>query len=527
MGDRWLTHIAAGAEIARAHLAVGRQLFDDREARGIRERLEELYVIHAVTISMGLDIDNNRYIRDAPVVAIGLREHGVETAALPVAIIGAGPVGLAAAAELAKRGAEPLIFEAGETVGASVRRWGHVRVFSPWRYDVDPAAREILERAGWRAPDPDAYPTGRELVDLYLEPLARTGEIAPYLRLRHEVIAVAREGFDKMKTAGRELAPFRITARTPAGEQTFFARAVIDASGTYRLPNPIGASGVAARGEARAASRIHYGIVDVLGDGATRYAGRRVAVVGSGHSAFDVLIDLAALADRDPSTRLTWIVRRPFADSKYGGETNDALPARGALGSRMRGLVERGVVRQEVLRVSEVRSTDDAVWLSDDARELGPFDEVIAVTGFRPDLVPLRELRVALDDVLEAPPALAPLIDPNVHSCGTVPPHGARDLAHPEKDLYIVGMKSYGRAPTFLMLTGYEQVRSIASALVGDTHGAEHVELVLPQTGVCSGGTDCCDDAATDCGSPTSTCCGTTDAALIPVGALTAPARRS
>jgi hypothetical protein len=192
----------------------------------------------------------------------------------------------------------------------------------------------------------------------------------------------------------------------------------------------------------------------------------------------------------------------------------------------MRSLVKRGAVRQEVLRIGDVRSTDGGVFLMDDARELGPFDEIIATTGFRPDLAPLRELRVILDDILEAPPTLAPLIDPNVHSCGTVPPHGARELAHPEKDFYIAGMKSYGRAPTFLMLTGYEQVRSIACALVGDTYGAEHVELVLPQTGVCSGGSDCCDDAATDCGSPASTCCGTSDAtsgrSVISVDALTA-----
>jgi hypothetical protein len=189
----------------------------------------------------------------------------------------------------------------------------------------------------------------------------------------------------------------------------------------------------------------------------------------------------------------------------------------------MRGLVQRGVVRQEVLRISELRTTSDGVYASDGDREVGPFDQIIGTTGFRPDLAPLRELRVRLDDILEAPPALAPLIDPNVHSCGTVPPHGARELAHPEKDFYIVGMKSYGRAPTFLMLTGYEQVRSIVSALVGDVAGAANVELVLPQTGVCSGGpgSDCCDDAATDCGSPTSSCCGTSDV-VIPLTALTA-----
>jgi thioredoxin reductase len=442
---------------------------------------------------------------------------------LPIAIIGAGPVGLAAAAQVVRRRATPLVLEAGAAVGASVLGWGHVRIFSPWKYNVDAAARELLDRAGWVAPNGEEYPTGRELVESYLRSLAATPEIAPYLRLRHRVTAVTRLGFDKMKTIGREEAPFAITVGTASGEQQILARAVIDASGTYTLPNPLGASGTHASGEARAADRIFYGIADVLGRERARYAGRRVLVVGSGHSAFDVLIDLARLAEAEPRTTITWLVRRPFADSKYGGAANDALPARGALGARMRELVERGVVRQEVLRIAELRTTSNGIHVSDGARDLGPFDEIIGTTGFRPDLAPLRELRVRLDDILEAPPVLAPLIDPNVHSCGTVPPHGARELEHPEKDFYIAGMKSYGRAPTFLMLTGYEQVRSIVSALVGDAAGAANVELVLPQTGVCSGGpgSDCCDDAASDCGSPTSTCCGTNDA-VIPLTALTA-----
>jgi thioredoxin reductase len=448
----------------------------------------------------------------------------VDRVSLPVAVIGAGPVGLAAATELITRGVTPLILEAGATAGASVRKWGQVRVFSPWKYDVAPAARQLLEANGWREPDGETYPTGRELVDLYLAPLAATPEIAPHIRFLHRVTSITRQGFDKMKTSGREDVPFAITVMTPSGEQVLHARAVIDASGTYGVPNPLGASGAPALGEAQAARRIHYGIADPLGSDRVRYAGKRVAVVGSGHSAFDVLIDLAELADRE-GTAITWIVRRAFADAKYGGAENDALPARGALGTRMRALVERGTVRQEVLRIAEVLSNDDGVFLRDDARELGPFDEIIATTGFRPDLAPLRELRVSVDEILEAPPALAPLIDPNVHSCGTVPPHGARELAHPEKDFYIAGMKSYGRAPTFLMLTGYEQVRSIACALVGDTYGAEHVELVLPQTGVCSGGSDCCDDGGTDCGSPDSICCGTT-ASVIPASALTTASRR-
>ena len=406
---------------------------------------------------------------------------------LPIAIIGGGPVGLAAAAELVRRGATPLVLEAGSSVGASVLEWGHVRIFSPWKYDIDPAARELLGAAEWSEPDGEAYPTGRELVDRYLAPLADT--LGPLVRLRHRVRAVARSGFDKVKTDGRDGPPFAITVDTPAGEERILARAVIDASGTYGIPNPLGGSGVPARGEAALASRIQYGIADPLGRDRARYDGTRVLVVGSGHSAFDVLIDLAELS----TPKVTWLVRRPMDADKYGGAENDALPARGELGARMRGLVDRGAVTQVVLRIAALRETPAGVFVSDGANEIGPFDRIIATTGFRPDLAPLRELRIRLDDVLEAPPALAPLIDPNVHSCGTVPPHGARELGHPEKDFYIAGMKSYGRAPTFLMLTGYEQVRSIACALTGDLKGAESVELVLPETGVCSGGSDCCD----------------------------------
>src|SRR5437762_6076613 len=317
---------------------------------------------------------------------------------LPVVVIGAGPVGLAAAAQLRKRGVTPLVLEAGPTVGASVLRWGHVRIFSPWKYDVDPAARELLASSGWTEPHGAGYPTGRELVDEYLAPLARA--LGDSIRLEHRVTSVARLGFDKLKTDGRDAAPFAVTVATPQGERVVLARAVIDASGTYGIPNPLGASGVPARGEAAAARRIHYGIADPLDRDRDRYAGKRVLVVGGGHSAFDVLIDLAQL----PATPITWLVRRPFADAKYGGAENDALPARGALGTRMRGLVDRGAVAQVVMRIAALRITAEAVYVSDGTRELGPFDEIIATTGFRPDLAPLRELRLRLDDILHAPP---------------------------------------------------------------------------------------------------------------------------
>jgi hypothetical protein len=427
---------------------------------------------------------------------------------LPVAVIGAGPVGLAAAAHLVSRGEVPIVLEAGPQVGTAVRQWAHVRVFSPWRYNVDAAAAAMLAKSGWTMPDPDHLPTGRELLAEYLEPLAALPEIQPSLRLGARVLSVSRRGVDKLRTESRDAAPFVLRVRTsPGEEQDILARAVIDASGTSGSPNPLGADGTAARGETDRGDHVFYGIPDVLGIHRRRYAGRRVAVVGSGHSALNTLLDLAELVKAEPRTAVTWIVRRPPPARVFGGGAADALPARGALGQQARRLLDRGGVRLVVGRVGALARTPGGVALLEEAGStLATVDEVVAVTGLRPDLAPLRELRLELDPIMEAPRALAPLIDPNLHSCGTVPPHGEAELRHPEPGFYVVGMKSYGRAPTFLMLTGYEQVRSIACALTGDTAGAATVELTLPETGVCSGpsvsSSGASDSVASCCGGP-------------------------
>jgi SAM-dependent methyltransferase/thioredoxin reductase len=417
-----------------------------------------------------------------------------------IAVIGAGPVGLAAAAHLVAKGETPIVLEAGDSVGAQVLAWGHVPVFSPWRYNVDPVAAAMLRVSGWKEPEPDVLPTGAEIVADYLRPLAALPQIAPHLRLGARVLAVARAGFDKMTTSGREAAPFELRVRSAAGEETLLARAVIDASGTYGVPNPLGANGLMAIGELACRHRIFSGIPDVLGVHRRRYAGRRTLVVGSGHSAFNTLLDLAELAATSPDTAITWAVRRGEVGAMYGGGEADALPARGRLGARLRALVDAGRVRLVTgFRIAELRDSGAGVTVLDaGGRALGPFDEIVAATGFRPDLAMLGELRLDVDPAVESPRALAPLIDPNVHSCGTVPPHGAGELRHPEPGFYVVGMKSYGRAPTFLMLTGYEQVRSVVAELTGDLEAAQRVELTLPATGVCSstpaaaGETACC-----------------------------------
>jgi thioredoxin reductase len=432
----------------------------------------------------------------------------------PTVVIGAGPIGLAAAAHLAARDEPFVVLEAGPSVGASILKWAHVRVFSPWRYVVDPASVALLERAGWTSPSPEGLPTGGSFVAGYLEPLAALPEIAPHLRFDARVTAVARQGFDRMKTPGREGAPFVVRVQTADDEEELLAKAVIDASGTYTTPNPLGGNGLPAIGEQMQADHIVYGIPDVLERDRVRYAGRRVMVVGSGHSAFNALIDLGKLVDDSPETRVTWVVRRADLRQLFGGEANDALPARGALGTAVRRMVEAGTLTLVTgFNVYKVTASSGGIVVSSLDRELSPVDEIIGATGFRPDLALFSELRLDLDPTVEATPALAPLIDPNLHSCGTVYPHGEAELRHPEPGFYVVGMKSYGRAPTFLMLTGYEQVRSVVAAIAGDMEAARNVELVLPATGVCSSDLDdspaCCGSEPAEAVAPAEAiCCG-------------------
>jgi threonine dehydrogenase-like Zn-dependent dehydrogenase len=413
------------------------------------------------------------------------------TSALPVAVIGAGPVGLAAAAQLLARGIEPLVLEAGAEVGAAVRAWGHVRMFSPWAFNTDAAARALLAAEGWTAPDPDAFPTGAQLVERYLAPLAATAALRRRVRTGARVIGVARQAFGRLRDGeGRDAAPLLLHIETEGGVEAIAACAVIDCSGTWHAPNPAGCHGMPAPGEVAASDRIAYGIPDVLGADRAAHAGRTTLVVGAGHSAMNAVLDLVELARTEPSTRILWAFRRPLGAINFGGGARDALAQRGVLGARAQALVESGAVTALApFLIDGITETEGALAVTgkQDGRAVTVrADRMVVATGFRPDLSFLREVRLGLDPAVEATPALAPLIDPNLHSCGTVRPHGEAELRHPEAGFYIAGMKSYGRAPTFLLATGHEQVRSIAAFLAGDVEAARRVELVLPETGVCA-----------------------------------------
>jgi thioredoxin reductase len=448
------------------------------------------------------NIDNRRIIEGVVVTT------SAHVPKLPVVVIGAGPVGLAAAAHLLGGGIEPLVLEAGERPGAAVREWAHVRLFSPWSEVVDPAAEKLLAPTSWVRPDGDSYPTGGDWAELYLQPLADV--LGDRVRLGVRVTGVSRTGRDRVVDADREQQPFTVHLRaTDGGEERLLAHAVIDASGTWSTPNPLGADGLPVPGERAAAGRISYRVPDLGSQEARhRFAGKRIAVLGSGASAFTALAQFGELAKAAPGTHAVWVLRRGLGADTFGGGEADQLPERGALGLRAKATVEAGHATAVTgFRTSAVEQDGDGrlVLTGEDGRRLDPVDEVVALTGLRPDLSFLSELRLSLDERLQAPVELAPLIDPNVHSCGTVYPHGAKELSHPEQGAYLVGMKSYGRAPTFLALTGYEQVRSIAAALAGDHEAAARVELTLPETGVCKGSgllEETQNDDAGCCGAP-------------------------
>jgi len=419
---------------------------------------------------------------------------------LPVAIIGAGPVGLAAAAHLTIRKQPVIIFEAGTTVASNILSWKHIRVFSPWRYNIDKAARQLLNETTWENPDDNGLPTGEELYKEYLKPLSEHASLRDRIILNSRVLSVGRKNIDKMKTAGRGDVPFVLQVQINGEMKLYEAKAVVDASGTWNSPNPVGSGGTYAIGEVENRDRIYYGIPDILNEHADRYRNKHILVVGSGHSSINAVLELDRLKDRHPETHIHWVLRKKKIQDVYGGQENDALEARGALGIRIEQLVNNDRVSVytpfQIQKMVKREGKLTIIGLQYDQEFALPgIDEIISSTGSRPDFSFIREVRLNIDVALESVAEIADLIDPNIHSCGTVRAHGEKELRQPEKDFYIVGSKSYGRAPTFLMATGYEQVRSIAAAIDGDVEAARNVELDLPETGVCSvdvGSTACC-----------------------------------
>ncbi|ALC81193.1 MULTISPECIES: NAD(P)-binding domain-containing protein [Bacillus] len=406
------------------------------------------------------------------------------SANLPTVIIGAGPVGLAAAAHLNKYGQSYLILEKGSKAGSNILEWGHVQLFSPWEFNIDQAAKELLLQTEWKEPEASKLPKGIELVNEYLKPLANLPQLKENIIYHAEVTAITKKNMDKIKSALRDEAPFVIYANVNGITKKFEAKAVIDASGTWNHPNPPFADGIWRNEELK--KKVHTNIPNVKRK-TELFKNKHVAVIGSGHSALNTLIDLTELIEEYPDTKISWIIRKQQVQEAFGGEENDELAARGALGSKTHQIVDNGLVTvftgfnvEEIIELDGVFTIESSKGVS-----VSEIDEIIVNTGARPNFTFLKELRIDVDPIVESTTKLAPLIDPNLHSCGTVRPHGEKELRQPEQNFYITGVKSYGRAPTFLMATGYEQVRSIAAYISGDIEEATKVNLQLPETGVC------------------------------------------
>ena len=268
------------------------------------------------------------------------------------------------------------------------------------------------------------------------------------------------------------------------------ARAVIDASGTWGTPNPLGSDGYPAAGEAEHADRIPYGIPDLRPPERRPVRGKHVAVAGRGASAQNVLVRWRS----SPSSTRTrgsagWSAATTPATPSAAVTTTSSSSAAPSATRRNAWWPAGPVTTVTGFRTARVDDAADGrlTLVSVDGQRVDDVDEVVVVTGFRPDHSWLSEVHLALDGELSAPVGLAPEIHPAYHSCGSVSPHGANLLRQPEGDLYLVGMKSYGRAPSFLTLTGYEQTRSVVAEIAGDHEAAARVELVLPETGVCGG----------------------------------------
>lgn len=412
---------------------------------------------------------------------------------LPVAIIGGGPVGLSAAAHLKKSNQPFILFETGRQIGSNILKWGHVRLFSPWEYNIDKVAESLLREAQLPIPNKSDVPYGKEIIEDYLKPLANLPGIKEHIHLNSKVIAIGRSGLDKMKDAKREELPFSIQVVENGKFKLYEAKAVIDASGTWQSPNPVGSGGIFALGEVINRAQIYYGMPDINEADKDKYANKTTLVVGGGHSAIGTILALNDLVQKYPNTKIHWVLRKRQVSDVYGGQEADKFKARGALGIQIEKLVNSGAIEIHTpVYIHEIEKSKDQLVVKGlkhkDLFVLEGIDEIISNTGSRPDFNFIREIRFDSDAALESVPTLANLIDPNIHSCGTVRPHGEAELRQKERNFYIVGMKSYGRAPTFLMTTGYEQIRSIVAYMNGDFESAKRVELNLPETGVCSSG---------------------------------------
>lgn len=371
-----------------------------------------------------------------------------------LAVIGAGPVGLAAALGAVKRGLAVAVYEAQE-VGAALREWGPVRFFSPLAMNLPPGAVEWL---GDTLPAADAILTGPEFVDRVLLPLANSAALQGKIRTGSRVISVARAGLTRSDYAGHPIRAersFRLLIETAGGEEIAEADAVIDASGVYGQPVKLSVPG-----ERAAAPRL----MRTLGALHARLGslkGKRVLLAGHGHSAANALLQLA-----DAGPQVIWAVRS-LNRRPCGEVACDPLPERRSIVARANDLAAQppawlAVERRATIQALTPRAAGFEVTLSG-ARSV-VVDEIVALTGYRPDLSFLSELALEIHPATEGAGKLSRALA-NVTDCLALPTLSPTDLDSGEPGFYLAGAKSYGRARTFLLESGYKQIETMLDSL--------------------------------------------------------------
>ncbi|HYM81870.1 MAG TPA: hypothetical protein VEY91_10755 [Candidatus Limnocylindria bacterium] len=393
-----------------------------------------------------------------------------------LAIVGAGPIGLEAALAGMDRGFDVHLFERGEP-GAHPNAWGHVKMFTPWRMNLGPVSVEHLRRTDWESPDPEAFPTGKQLASDYLEPLARLPELKGRLHAQALVVHVSRQGAlkgDHVSSPERREYPFRLLVRDAGGRENFLhAFSVIDASGVYGQPNWAGDGGIPARNELYLAPQLSYHIDDVCGLRRERYAGRRTMVIGAGASAATSALALAQLAGEVPGTHVVWTTRKP-ADQLCREIPNDPLAERRSLMASARDLVRGrhaavthvGGARVEGLEFNSATHRYRVTLTVGEQPRVEEVDHILVNAGYGPDISLYRELQVHECYASRAPMKLAAaLLGSGASDCLTTPAFGADVLTNPEPDFYVLGNKSYGRSSNFLLEPGYRQVADVIERL--------------------------------------------------------------
>ena len=388
-----------------------------------------------------------------------------------MAIIGSGPIGLEAGLAAAERGADFRIYEAAARPGGHVRQWSHVRAFTPWNMNISERAREALAGA---APNSRRLPTGADLIERLIDPLAAKPPLSGRIELGARVVSVGREGLlkhEEISSAERASRPFRLLVRDADGaERIDRARIVIDCSGTLGTPNRLGDGGIDAPGERSFDDRIERRLPDFELE-ADRWAGRRVLLTGSGHSAQTAARALAGLAGSAPGTHVTWAVRRD--DPDWGAIEDDPLPARAALNASAESLRRNGspavvVLTGTVTEALEPSGDQIGVSLRNGTSQWVEVDRVLALNGGVGDHSLYRQLQVHECYASSAPMNLsAALLAGGGGDCMAQSGHGPETLLNPEPNFFILGAKSYGRNSQFLMSIGWEQVDDVFGSLLG------------------------------------------------------------